>query len=618
MGGAHLQVADLLPDEEVPDRLGRFALLEELGRGGMSVVLRAHDEELGREVALKLLDTGAWTSRDVERFRREGRALARLEHPGVVQLHDVGALEGRPYLVMELVEGCTLADALAEGIVSRDEALRAAAEVAETLAYVHAQGLVHRDVKPSNVLLSAASGRARLSDFGLALDSGEQRLTRTDGFVGTPAYLPPEQADGAASPAADVYSLGATLYESICGRPPFEAESMMDLLKRLAVEEPEPLERCDPEIDPRLAALVAECLRKEPAARPPAEQVAARLEAILSGPPPARGPRAAAGVLAALALLGAAGVGWASLPGATPRAAEARGVRGPRPPDMALVGWGPARASLDGVRITRRRGLRAERRKFLAFVEPGRSELAGEFVLPGEPPWATFTVTGRCLRVSGAHRAWLEVELNGLPLPQRVLTDGSDSRIDLPAGLLRAGRNEVTLRLPAGTAGRVLLETVELCFGWGARPRPSRHEVWAAIHEPRGVQLVAREAIDEDGQRGLLLDSPGESRLEFELCCDYDPRWAVIHAGVEVDSHRGVFLALRVNGHAVYEHWEGDGIRLPGAFLREGVNRLSVTRGPGHEAVSVRLIDLRVDYGEELLSSEEELLVIHHQPGEAD
>ncbi|MEZ0230895.1 MAG: serine/threonine-protein kinase, partial [Planctomycetota bacterium] len=206
-------------------RVGSYALGEELGRGGMGVVYRAFDTNLRRPVALKMiLDASRADLEERERFEREARATAKLSHPGIVQVFDAGVHEGKPFLVMELVEGRSF-----ETVLSGKEALtpRRVAEVvrgvAEALQHAHEHGVVHRDVKPQNVLLDR-EGRPRLVDFGLARDSATNNLTVTGSILGTPAYLAPEQARGESrgqGPAIDIYALGAVLYRALVGRPPF-------------------------------------------------------------------------------------------------------------------------------------------------------------------------------------------------------------------------------------------------------------------------------------------------------------------------------------------------------------------------------------------------------------
>jgi serine/threonine-protein kinase len=275
-------------------RLARFVVTGELGRGGMGVVLRAFDPVVGRHVAIKLLlDPSAATPEIKARFRREVEAAGRLQHPGIVSILEAGEHAGQPYLVTELIDGESLAALLERGALPRRRAVEVVRDVARALAFAHAQGVLHRDVKPANVLVDRA-GRARLIDFGLAR-LGASQLTRTGQLLGTPAYMAPEQAGDSPSrhgPAVDVYSLGAVLYRALTGRPPVEADSVPSLLKRLLTDPVTPPRAHDPTIEPALEATTLRCLEKEPEARPSADALATALDAWLSGPPDA--PAAAA------------------------------------------------------------------------------------------------------------------------------------------------------------------------------------------------------------------------------------------------------------------------------------------------------------------------------------
>ena len=200
---------------------GRYAILEELGTGGMAVVYRARDSELDRDVAIKVL--AEHLASDIEfrrRFLRESRLAAGLSHPNVVSVYDGGETDGRPYIVMEYVQGVTLAGELARrGRIATDETIGLATQVCAGLEHAHAMGLVHRDVKPQNLLLRA-DGVLKIADFGIARAVEGTQLTEAGTVLGTAVYLSPEQASGEqVSPAADIYSLGAVMYELIAGSP---------------------------------------------------------------------------------------------------------------------------------------------------------------------------------------------------------------------------------------------------------------------------------------------------------------------------------------------------------------------------------------------------------------
>src|SRR5262249_14993143 len=194
----------------------------------MGVVFRARHLRLNRPVALKMLLGGADAEpREKQRFQREAEAVAGLRHPNVVQIHDIGDVDGRPYFTMELVEGGSLARQLAAAPQPAAPAAARAATLAGAVQAAHACGIVHRDLKPANVLLTP-DGTPKVSDFGLARRLGDAALTQTGVALGTPSYMAPEQARGQSSavgPAVDVYALGAILYELLTGRPPFRAET---------------------------------------------------------------------------------------------------------------------------------------------------------------------------------------------------------------------------------------------------------------------------------------------------------------------------------------------------------------------------------------------------------
>src|SRR5262245_55099492 len=270
---------------------GDYELLEEIGRGGQGVVYRAHQKSLNRTVALKVIGLGPWTTEaHVKRFRREAEAAARLEHPGIVPIYEVGESDdGLPFFSMKFAPGGSLLDA---GPALRNESRRSLAlmaKVARAVQYAHVEGILHRDLKPGNILLDGR-GEPLVSDFGLArwLDTTSD-LTRTLTVFGTPGYIAPEQAEGVASdltPAADVYSLGAILFDLLAGRPPFLGEHALAVIQQ-AAEKPAPkLRSVMPGLDRDLETICARCLEREPNARyRSAGDVAEDLERWLKGRP---------------------------------------------------------------------------------------------------------------------------------------------------------------------------------------------------------------------------------------------------------------------------------------------------------------------------------------------
>ncbi|GAA2710688.1 MULTISPECIES: serine/threonine-protein kinase [Streptomyces] len=263
---------------------GRYRLLEELGRGGMGVVWLALDEVLDREVAAKEVRAPEHLSDDdvrvlYARLKQEARAAARVSHPNVITVHDVVEQEGRPWIVMELVRGESLDHVLRqEGPLQAKEAARVGALVLQALRAAHAVGVLHRDVKPANVLLEAG-GRVVLTDFGIALVEGAGTLTRTGDLIGSAEYLAPERAMGRRPGIpSDLWSLGALLYVAVEGVSPFRRGDPLSTLRAVVDEAPAPPRRAGP-----LAPLLEGLLRKDPEARMGSAEAERLLEAVASG-----------------------------------------------------------------------------------------------------------------------------------------------------------------------------------------------------------------------------------------------------------------------------------------------------------------------------------------------
>jgi SAM-dependent methyltransferase len=257
------------PADELPALPG-YEVLAVLGRGGMGVVYKAMHLRLGRAVAIKMLLAGAAaTAEERQRFLREARAAAGLRHPNVVQLHDVGEADGRPFYVMEFVERGSLARKLQGAPQPAGQAAALVATLADAVQAAHDSGVVHRDLKPANVLLTA-DGTPKVCDFGLARPlEGGASLTLSGVPMGTPSYVAPEQARGDRSvgPAADVYALGAILYECLTGRPPFRAETAAATLFQVVSDDPVPPARLNPQVPRDLQTICLKCLHKQPQSR---------------------------------------------------------------------------------------------------------------------------------------------------------------------------------------------------------------------------------------------------------------------------------------------------------------------------------------------------------------
>jgi WD40 repeat protein len=273
-----------------PRTVAGYEILGELGRGGMGVVYKARQLSLRRVVALKMILAGddAGDS-DLARFKAEAEAIARLQHPHIVQVYEVGAHDGRPFFSLEFCPGGSLANKLKGAPQPPREAAELIEKLARALFVVHQAGMVHRDLKPANVLLTA-DGAPKITDFGLAkqLDQGAAR-TESGAVMGTPSYMAPEQAQGDAKrvgPAADVYALGAILYELLTGRPPFRAATVVDTVLQVLTEEPIPPRRLQSKTPADLETICLMCLRKDPGRRyATAEALADDLRRFLSDEP---------------------------------------------------------------------------------------------------------------------------------------------------------------------------------------------------------------------------------------------------------------------------------------------------------------------------------------------
>ncbi|SIN77006.1 serine/threonine protein kinase [Singulisphaera sp. GP187] len=282
---------------QTPPGADDLEILEEIGRGGMGVVYRARQVKLDRIVALKMILAESHANpKSLARFRTEAQAVARLSHPNFVQIYEIGERDGFPYFSMEFVEGGSLARKLGGGPLP----VRQAAQIIETLArathVAHERGIVHRDIKPANILLTH-SGEPKITDFGLAkivTGVGSVNPSRSETLVGTPAYMAPEQAQGDGhelGPLADVYALGATLYEMLTGLPPFQAATALETLLLSLNQDPVPPGRLRTKLPRDIETICLKCLEKEPKRRyPSAEALADDLHAFLGGEPIAAQP----------------------------------------------------------------------------------------------------------------------------------------------------------------------------------------------------------------------------------------------------------------------------------------------------------------------------------------
>jgi serine/threonine-protein kinase len=263
---------------------GRYRLQRVLGHGGMASVYLAQDSALERTVAIKVVSEAFAADVDARRrLVREARLAARLSHPNIVRIYDIDAVDERPYLVLEHVDGPTLAEELGRrGRLPPAEVARIGRQVSAGLAHAHTAGLVHRDVKSRN-LLCAGDGTVKIADFGIARAADSTEITLAGTVLGTASYLAPEQARGdPVTPAADVYSLGVVLYELLTGRPPYTADSLAELVSRQAQGKVAPPSRANPGVSQELDSIVLACLSSDPEARPTSAQLGGSLARALS------------------------------------------------------------------------------------------------------------------------------------------------------------------------------------------------------------------------------------------------------------------------------------------------------------------------------------------------
>ncbi|MEU4845264.1 serine/threonine-protein kinase [Streptomyces gilvosporeus] len=359
---------------------GRYRLTEQIGRGGMGTVWRVQDEVLGRQVALKRLHVQPHLSDGelatlYERMRREARSAARIVHPNVVVVHDVVDDGGRPCVVMEYVPAVTLGDVLKQrGSIPPEEAARIGLGMLAALRAAHAAGVLHRDVKPGNVMLGAED-RVVLTDFGIAMTADTSTLTKTGEMVGSIPYMAPERVRGRKpGPASDLWALGATLYQAVEGRTPFHRDTAMEVAYAIAVDPLEPMRQAGP-----LAPLIEALLSKDPDERPSAEQTERALRAARAGAGGSTEPAGATGSMGPEGLRGPAGstgstVVVPSASAAGPSAGQDSGAPA-RPSGEETVAAGPART--EGRRERRRGGTRRVLVTTTAAVAVAAAAVAG-------------------------------------------------------------------------------------------------------------------------------------------------------------------------------------------------------------------------------------------------
>jgi eukaryotic-like serine/threonine-protein kinase len=278
-------------DELFHQSFGEYELLDEIGRGGIGVIYRARQRSLNRFVAVKMLIAGEFASPDFKRrLHQEAKAAASLQHPNIVAIHEIGERNGQPFFSMDLVEGANLGELVREQALPARRSAQYVKTIAEATAFAHAKGILHRDLKPSNILIDCFD-QPRITDFGLAKQFlGTSDLTRTYQAFGSPAYMAPEQIVDSGGPnvgpRVDIYSLGALLYHLLTGRPPFQGETLPQILRQ--VQENEPVAPCllNPAVPKDLETICLKCLQKEPVRRySTASELGAELGRFLEGEP---------------------------------------------------------------------------------------------------------------------------------------------------------------------------------------------------------------------------------------------------------------------------------------------------------------------------------------------
>jgi len=510
--------------------IGHYEVLRELGRGGMGIVYKAHETSLNRPVALKVLPAHlAGNDEYVKRFTKEARAAARLNHPHVVTIYAIDAFEGSPFIAMEYVKGRELAAVIAErGPLPMAEALEIAAQVASALAVAHGLGIIHRDIKPQNVMIDAA-GRAKVMDFGIAkvLDEKTMALTQDGSVLGTPAYMSPEQCSGGTVDArSDVYSVGVLLYQMLAGAVPFRGETPLAILHKILNEPPPPVRGFNPAVPAAVVELLDRALAKAPDKRHP---TAAAFESDLR--------RLAARSAAATENLRAAVTERVTL-GAGPPPSVADRLRGlaPRLPAWAqgLRGAAIASAAAAGLLIilaVARAGrdreatppAADEARSAAAAYPPETAEPASPALDPAlRLDWTEGPPEGGRIRTAQVRLAWRPVE--GLPVSGFLLGINEPA----PRRMINEPEIELTLTHPGPQTIHVVAvgkdgrrgETLARRFDYlpnrapevEARAQPTR------LRSDETFRLTA-EAHDPDGD---------EVRLEFRLD---DGAWRPLTAG---------------------------------------------------------------------------------------
>jgi serine/threonine-protein kinase len=495
-----------------PSRLGKYELIEEVGRGAFGIVYRARDTELGRTVAVKVPRAGRPAAPgEMDRFLREARNVAQLEHPHIVPVHDAGRDGEACYLVSAFVAGTTLADRLADGRLAPRDAAELAARVADALQHAHRQGVVHRDIKPSNILIDG-QGEPHLTDFGLAKrDVGEITVTLDGELLGSPAYMSPEQARGEAHRVdgrSDVFSLGVVLYELLTGERPFRGDHLHMIRKQVIEDEPRPPRRLNDRIPRDLETICLKCLGKEPRQRyATAGALADDLRRFLTGRPIQARP---------IGVLGRSG----------------RWCR--RNPAVAALGAALLLVFLGGFAAVTAQWLRARR-------EWARAERNLQLANQSVDDYFTKVSQDKLLNQKGMQPLRKELLALALPYYRSFLQQRGDDP-KLRAGLARASFRAADIYGMLGLEKEAssALRTALLLYQESVRAAPSDTELssdLAKVYDRLAVQQRGNGRLDE------TLASFGEARaIRARLAHDHPDNPAWRHELATSETNTGIFL----------------------------------------------------------------------------
>ncbi|MCI0683913.1 MAG: serine/threonine protein kinase [Gemmataceae bacterium] len=492
-------------------RLGHYDVLAIVGKGGMGIVLKAFDRKLHRVAAIKVL-APALAANPIarQRFTREVRAAAAVTHQHVVTIHTVEEEHRPPYLVMELVEGVSLQQRLNErGALAVKEVLRVGMQVASGLAAAHAHGLIHRDVKPANILLESGGEQVKLTDFGLARAADDASLTQTGVIAGTPAYMSPEQAEGkSVDHRSDLFSLGSVLYAMCTGQPPFRAPSSLAVLKRVCEETQTPIRDINPEIPDWLAAVVDRLHAKDPADR---FQSAAEVADLLAGR-----------------------LAWLQYPAGMPEPAAPSVSAGQRSRRARRRRWTIAAAVMTvlvaGLGLTEATGVTRLGSTLTGLFIPDRTPVTddgaapgqiGAFVLLADGEERKFDTLAEAVAMAG-DSATIEVRGNGPFVSDLIEIKGALTirAADGVRPVIQLTADEAPASTLLRTSSPLVLEGLELRRSGPASPLPGQPQHRIVLSSQAGLYLAnCRFVVDGDGGCIAAADSPACHIRNCEFVC---------------------------------------------------------------------------------------------------